>query len=71
MIYECLVTMDTDYKYQPGLAEKWEVSDDGLTWTFYLKKGVKFHDGSDFTADVVNGGSRVCRRVLIPTCSSR
>lgn len=53
MIYECLVTMDTDYKYQPGLAEKWEVSDDGLTWTFYLKKGVKFHDGSDFTADVV------------------
>jgi len=35
----------------PELCEKWEVSDDGLVYTFYIKKGVKFHDGSPLTAE--------------------
>ena len=37
----------------PGLAEDWEVSEDGLEYTFTLREGVKFHDGTDFNAEAV------------------
>jgi len=54
MIYDTLVSIDYDYNYHPGgLTERWEVSDDGTVVTFYLKKGVTFHDGSPFNAEVV------------------
>ena len=52
-IFETLVTKDPKSQLKPALAVSWRAVDD-LTWEFKLRKGVKFHDGSDFTAaDVV------------------
>ena len=44
-IYEALVAQNADMSFGPCLAESWETSEDGLTWTFHLREGVKFHDG--------------------------
>ncbi|MGR3723914.1 ABC transporter substrate-binding protein [Abyssibius alkaniclasticus] len=53
-IYEGLTRFAADGSVIPGLAERWDISEDGLGYTFYLRQGVKFHDGSDMNAaDVV------------------
>ena len=53
-IYEALVFYkDESTALEPGLAESWDISPDGLTYTFHLRKGVKFHDGTPFNADAV------------------
>src|SRR6266545_491090 len=52
-IYEPLVYQDLDNTYKGLLAESWAVSPDNKTITFKLRKGVKFTDGSAFTADAV------------------
>ena len=49
--FDNLLKMDKDGKVVPGLAEKYEVSDDQLTWTFHLRDGLKWSDGSDLTAE--------------------
>jgi peptide/nickel transport system substrate-binding protein len=59
-VYEGLTKRGRDLKIEPSLAERWETSEDGLTWRFYLRKGVKFHNGSDFNADdVIFSATRV------------
>lgn len=53
LIYDTLVTVDANLKVIPALAEAWKFSDDGLSLTLNLRKGVKFHGGQDFSsADV-------------------
>ena len=51
--YEGLYGFDKDMKMIPVLAESYEASKDGLVYTIKLKKGFKFHDGTDFKADAV------------------
>ena len=45
-IYEGLLRYGTDLQPQPLLAKSWDISDDGLTYTFTLNEGVKWHDGA-------------------------
>src|SRR3989441_2618993 len=54
-MYDLLVQVDPVHwdKVIPDLAKSWTISEDGLTYTFYLREGVKFHDGAPLTADDV------------------
>lgn len=59
--FECLLTVGEDGQLTEGQAESWETSEDGLTWTFHLRDGLKWSDGSDLTAnDFVYSWKRVC-----------
>ena len=49
-IYDTLAEPDMEGKIVPALAKNWEVSDDALTWTFYLRQGVVFHNGDKLTS---------------------
>ncbi len=61
-IFDPLVAYDkTESVLEPRLAERWEVSDDGLTITFYLRKDVKWHDGVPFTARDIEFGFNTIR----------
>ena len=54
LLYEGLVTLKGDTtEIVPDLAESWEISEDGLTYTFRLREGVTFHDGTPLTAEAV------------------
>src|SRR6185312_2839364 len=52
-VYDTLVEPDENLEMQPALAQSWDVSPDQLTWTFQLRPGVTFHDGSPLTAEDV------------------
>lgn len=58
---EPLVELDPAGQLRPVLAESWSVSADGLTWTFNLRRGVTFHDGTPFTAEAVKGAVERCK----------
>ena len=52
-VFEGLTRFAADGSILPDLAKSWDISDDGLTYTFHLVEGAKFHDGTDFNADDV------------------
>ncbi|MEM6429980.1 MAG: ABC transporter substrate-binding protein [Deinococcota bacterium] len=59
-IYDGLVEINANLQVEPGLATSWDISDDGLTYTFTLREGVTFHNGRPFTAeDVVYSFERI------------
>ncbi|HSJ57061.1 MAG TPA: ABC transporter substrate-binding protein [Anaerolineae bacterium] len=53
LLYDTLVEEQGISNLQPGLAESWDVSEDGLVWTFKIREGVTFHDGTPLTAEEV------------------
>jgi ABC-type transport system substrate-binding protein len=58
-LFDGLTRFDPSAKVEPGLAERWDVTPDGMTYTFHLRRGVTFHDGSPFTArNVVSSWQR-------------
>ena len=59
-VFDTLVEPDADLTMRPALAQSWDIAPDQLTWTFHLRPGVTFHDGSPFTAaDVVYSYRRI------------
>jgi peptide/nickel transport system substrate-binding protein len=52
-LYDALAWVDDDGDVVPALAERWEISEDGLEYTFYLRQDVTFHNGEPFNADAV------------------
>ncbi len=52
-MYEPLVWANTDGSFRPGLATQWSVSEDGMVWTFKLREGVTFHDGTPMNSAAV------------------
>jgi len=51
MVYDTLFALDENLKPRPQMVDTWSVSDDKLTWTFKLRDGLKWHDGSPVTAE--------------------
>src|SRR3990167_342702 len=50
LVFNGLVRMNSQGEIEPDLAESWEISTDGQTYTFHLRHGVQFHDGTELTS---------------------
>lgn len=71
-IYEGLTAIDKDLRVVPGLAESWSVAPDGKTYTFKIRSGVKFHDGSAMDAnDVASTVRRLLSKEIASPLASR
>ncbi|MCC6719424.1 MAG: ABC transporter substrate-binding protein [Acetobacteraceae bacterium] len=71
-IYEGLTAIDKDLRVQPGLAASWTIAPDGKTYTFKLRPGMTFHDGSKVeAADVVATIHRVLSKEIASPLASR
>src|SRR5262245_12034433 len=63
MVYDVLFATDANFKVQPQMVDKWEASKDGLTYTFTLRDGLKFHDGAAVrSADCIASIERWAKR---------
>ncbi|KAA0113269.1 ABC transporter substrate-binding protein [Methylobacterium sp. P1-11] len=66
LVYDVLFAMDSQSRPQPQMVQDWEVSDDRLTWTFRIRPGLRFHDGTPVTAaDCVASLRRWAKRDLL------
>jgi peptide/nickel transport system substrate-binding protein len=65
-VYEALTHINPDGSIDPELAESWEISDDGLSYTFHLRPGVAWHDGTPFTSADVKFSIENANKVLHP-----
>jgi len=63
LVFNGLTKMSHDLKVEPDLAERWEANADATTWTFFLRRGVKFHNGREVEAEDVVA---TFRRILDP-----
>ena len=66
MVYDVLFATDADFKVQPQMVDKWELSPDKLTYTFTLRDGLKFHDGAPVrSADCIASIERWAKRDVL------
>ena len=71
LVYESMVVIDDNYLPQPGLAESWEESGGGRTWTFHIRSGVTFSDGTPLTArDIVATAEYILARATDESSAS-
>lgn len=59
LMFNGLTKVNKDLEVEPDLAKDWDISDDGLTYTFHLKEGVKFHDGKEMTSADVKFSNKI------------
>ncbi len=69
LVYDTLVESTSLAGVSPGLAESWDVSDDGLVWTFKIREGVTFHDGTPATAEEVAWSLNWAKEMEVETYS--